>query len=102
MNTNLEWESSITPISTNALWDRINYMVYEVRVKNVSKTTEASIHHAAFSISTKVEQSNAIRQEDIAAFKRLPDGSIVANGDPATRRRRWPACPGRAACSFTM
>ena len=94
VNTNLEWESSITPISTNALWDRINYMVYEVRVKNVSKTTEASIHHAAFSISTKVEQSNAIRQEDIAAFKRLPDGSIVANGDPGDTSATLAGVPG--------
>ncbi|MDO5042321.1 MAG: hypothetical protein Q4D92_02285, partial [Slackia sp.] len=82
VNTNLEWTSSITPISQNSLWDRVNYMVYELHMKNVSKTTEASIHHAAFSISTKVEQSNAIRQEDIAAFKRLPDGSVVKNDNP--------------------
>lgn len=78
INSNLEWEHSFKQIGEAPLWDKLNYALYEVRVKNTSKTTESLIDHVALDLAFNVGQTDAIRQEDLAAYK-IEDGKIVPN-----------------------
>lgn len=83
VNSNLEWEFGTKCISDNALWDRVNYMVYEVRMKNTSKTTQSAIFRGAFDLYSEVKQANGLRQEDLAAFKLDESGQVVENPHPS-------------------
>ena len=35
VNSNLEWETSVKPVSMPVLWDKYNYEIYEVDIKNI-------------------------------------------------------------------
>ncbi len=93
VNSNLEWDFSTKCISDNALWDRVNYMVYEVHMKNTSKTTQSEIYSAAFDLYSEVKQSNGLRQEDLAAFK-LENGQVVENPNPSDSSATLVGKPG--------
>ncbi|MDO4443881.1 MAG: hypothetical protein Q4B69_08435, partial [Slackia sp.] len=94
VNSNLEWDYGtklITP--DNVLWDKVNYLVYEVRIKNTSKTTQSEIHHAAFDLYSEIKQSNGLRQEELAAFK-VENGEAVPNPSPSDSSATLVGVPG--------
>lgn len=48
--SNLEWETSIKQVSENVLWDKYNYMVYEVGIKNTSEDDMSVIDKSELSL----------------------------------------------------
>ena len=98
INTNLKWEQQIEVVNEPVLWDRYNYMVYAVTVRNTSETKDSKIKQFEFNLEAEPDEKNNkhILQSDIAAWEINEQGEIVPheNHDSNDRNARLIGKPG--------
>lgn len=84
INSNLEWETSVKPVSMPVLWDKYNYGVYEVDINNTSKDSKSSIDHYGFVLnvpSYTFNEQKGVLDQDMMAWKYNSSGQLEANSD---------------------
>lgn len=73
VNSNLEWETSVKPVSTPILWDKYNYGVYEVDIKNISEDEESAIDYFNFILNVPSSvfngNQNGVLDQDLMAWR---------------------------------
>ena len=81
IQTNLKWDVSNRPLTTPVLWDRYNYAVYKVQVKNNSDTRDSEIDFINYVLmfDAATGSTSGIRLEDLLTWKRNGSGDFVEN-----------------------
>ena len=91
VNSNLNWETKITSVSTPVLWDKYNYAVYKVNIKNTSEDANSKIDYFHFMLQVPNSVNNAGRgvlEQDMMAWKwDSSTGSLVPNTDISDHAR---------------
>lgn len=92
VNSNLEWETSVKPVSMPVLWDKYNYEIYEVDIKNISKDADSAIDYFSFMLTVPSSNINGNRngvlEQDLMAWKyNKSTGGYDKNEDTGTDAR---------------
>lgn len=84
INSNLDWVTSVKPVSMPVLWDKYNYGVYEVKISNISKDSKSSIDHFGFVLnvpSYTFNEQKGVLDQDMMAWKYNDSGQLEENSD---------------------
>lgn len=82
--SNLQWDAQITPVSKNVLWDKYNYMVYQVDIINQSEDDKSYFNSFDLSLELPVYDTDyhyGIRRKDMRKWLYNEDGDPVLNDD---------------------
>lgn len=80
--SNLQWDAQITPVSKNVLWDKYNYMVYQVDIINQSEDEKSFFDSFDLSLELPVydtEYHYGVRRKDMRKWLYNEDGDPVLN-----------------------
>lgn len=82
--SNLQWDTAITPVSKNVLWDKYNYMVYKVDIKNTSEDEKSFFNSFDLSLELPVYDTDyhyGVRRKDMRKWLYNENGDPVLNDD---------------------
>lgn len=82
--SNLQWDTAITPVSKNVLWDKYNYMVYKVDIKNTSEDEKSFFNSFDLSLELPVYDTDyhyGVRRKDMRKWLYNENGDPVLNND---------------------
>ena len=82
IKTNLEWNTTVTNLWRPALWDKYNYMVYQVETTNTSSSVDTLVDllDYSFMVTNDSRGGGGVRQEDIMTWN--ADGTPNSNFSP--------------------
>lgn len=79
IKTNLDWTPTVKCVSEPILWDRYNYMAYEVEVKNVSESADSVIDYLGFIFnfpSSVLNYGEGMTTQDVCQWSMDPSGNV--------------------------
>lgn len=82
--SNLQWDTAITPVSKNVLWDKYNYMVYKVDIKNTSEDEKSFFNSFDLSLELPVYDTDyhyGVRRKDMRKWLYNEHGDPILNDD---------------------
>ena len=79
IKTNLDWTPTVKCVSEPILWDRYNYMAYEVEVKNISESADSVIDYLGFIFnfpSAVLNYGEGMTTQDVCQWSMDPSGAV--------------------------